>query len=199
MRWDWDGTLERIHDALYLATREAAGRQASPTTAIIDSQSAKAAQKGATRSTRRVSTRARRSRAASAIFSSTRSASCSAGAFCPPIFTIATARSPCCTKRAAGSRLSSAFSPPPDIKGRKWPTSLQALAVGRSISSIEPTSIASSFCQNDGSLSETFASISRNRRLTRDFERYPTTVAAFVRLAMIRLMLKRLTRPSPCS
>jgi transposase len=45
----------------------------------------------------------------------------------------------------------------------------------------------------------TFAWISRNRRLTRDFERYARTVAAFVRLAMIRLMLKRLTKPSPCS
>jgi transposase len=44
----------------------------------------------------------------------------------------------------------------------------------------------------------TFAWISRNRRLTRDFERYATSVAAFVRLAMIRLMLKRLTRINPC-
>ena len=42
----------------------------------------------------------------------------------------------------------------------------------------------------------TFAWISRNRRLARDFERYAGTVAAFVRLAMIRIMLKRLTRPS---
>jgi putative transposase len=41
--------------------------------------------------------------------------------------------------------------------------------------------------------------ISRNRRLMRDFERYAATVAAFVRLAMIRLMLKRLTKPTPCS
>ena len=45
----------------------------------------------------------------------------------------------------------------------------------------------------------TFAWISRNRRLARDFERYAATVAAFVRLAMIRLMLKRLTKPTPCS
>jgi transposase len=45
----------------------------------------------------------------------------------------------------------------------------------------------------------TFAWISRNRRLARDFERYATTVAAFVRLAMIRLMLKRLTRTTSCS
>lgn len=43
-----------------------------------------------------------------------------------------------------------------------------------------------------------FAWISRNRRLMRDYERYDTTVAAFIHLAMIRIMLKRLTRPSPC-
>jgi hypothetical protein len=47
MLWDWSGTLERIHDSLYVALRESAGKEASPTTAIIDSQSAKAAQKGA--------------------------------------------------------------------------------------------------------------------------------------------------------
>ena len=34
----------------------------------------------------------------------------------------------------------------------------------------------------------TLAWISRNRRLARDFERYATTVVAFVRLAMIRLI-----------
>jgi transposase len=78
MLWDWDGTLERIHDTLYVAMREAAGREASPTVAIIDSQSAKASQKGALRLIRKVSTRARRSRAASATSSSTPSASCSA-------------------------------------------------------------------------------------------------------------------------
>jgi transposase len=44
MLWDWDGTLERIHHALYVATREREGREANPTAAIIDSQSAKAAQ-----------------------------------------------------------------------------------------------------------------------------------------------------------
>ena len=76
MLWDWDGTLDRIHDALYVATREAAGREASPTVAIIDSQSSKAAQKGALHSTRRALMRARRLRAASAIFSSIRSAFC---------------------------------------------------------------------------------------------------------------------------
>src|SRR5205085_2666306 len=61
MLWDWDGTLERIHHALYVATREREWREASPTAAIIDSQSAKAAQKGAPRLTRKGLMRARRS------------------------------------------------------------------------------------------------------------------------------------------
>src|SRR5436305_6439680 len=41
-------------------------------------------------------------------------------------------------------------------------------------------------------VARTVAWISRNRRLARDFERYATTVAAFIRLAMIRIMLRRL-------
>lgn len=73
--WDYDGTLERIHHALYVATREQAGRAASPTAAVIDAQSAKGAQKGGRRSIPRAMTRARRSRVASGIFWSTRSGS----------------------------------------------------------------------------------------------------------------------------
>jgi transposase len=74
--WEWDGTLERIHHALYVEERERQGREASPTAAIIDSQTARGAVKGGPRSTLRATTRARRRRAASATSSSTRSASC---------------------------------------------------------------------------------------------------------------------------
>lgn len=63
--WDWDGTLERIHHTLYVAVREQEGREASPSAAIIDSQSAKAAQKGGRQLIRRATMRARRSPAAS--------------------------------------------------------------------------------------------------------------------------------------
>jgi hypothetical protein len=42
----YDGTLDRIHDALYVKCREQAERQASPTACIIDSQSVKSAEKG---------------------------------------------------------------------------------------------------------------------------------------------------------
>jgi len=46
--WTYDGTLERIHHALYQQCREREQREASPTAAIIDSQSVKSAEKGVT-------------------------------------------------------------------------------------------------------------------------------------------------------
>jgi transposase len=44
--WDWDGTLERIHFALFVQVRALAGKEASPTAAIIASQSVKSAERG---------------------------------------------------------------------------------------------------------------------------------------------------------
>ena len=73
--WQWDGTLDRIHETLYVKCREQAGRDVSPTVAIIDSQSVKSAEKGGLRATRRAMTRARRSKERSATSSSTRKAS----------------------------------------------------------------------------------------------------------------------------
>ena len=64
-RRDADRTLGRIHHALHVLCREQAGRQASPTAAVIDSQSVKGAEKGGAASTRRATTPARRSRARS--------------------------------------------------------------------------------------------------------------------------------------
>ena len=48
-RWDEDRTLDRIHHALYVMCREQAGREASPTAAIIDSQSVKTTEAGGDR------------------------------------------------------------------------------------------------------------------------------------------------------
>lgn len=84
--WNWDGTLDRVHHALYVECRERAEREASPTAAIIDSQSVKSAEKGGftTRMAEPVlvpakgrtrGMRERRSRARSGTFSSTHKAS----------------------------------------------------------------------------------------------------------------------------
>ena len=62
-RWQREGVWERVHHTLVMADRERVGREASPSAAILDSQSVRTAdQKGAPRAT----TRARRSAAASA-------------------------------------------------------------------------------------------------------------------------------------
>jgi hypothetical protein len=45
--WSWDRTLDLIHHELYVKCREAIGREASPTAAVIDSQSVKSAEKDA--------------------------------------------------------------------------------------------------------------------------------------------------------
>src|SRR5229473_3046218 len=65
--WHCDGVLDRIHHAFYVACREKAEREASPTAAIIDSQSVKSAEKGGPASIRMAMMRAKRSRARSAI------------------------------------------------------------------------------------------------------------------------------------
>jgi transposase len=66
-RWTYDGTLDRMHHTLYVQCRDLAGREASPTAAIIDSQSVKSAEKGGVQAIFRATTRARRSRERSAI------------------------------------------------------------------------------------------------------------------------------------
>ena len=45
-RWKRDGTLQRLHDALREKVRTRAGRDCTPSAAIIDSQSAKTTKKG---------------------------------------------------------------------------------------------------------------------------------------------------------
>ena len=66
--WSWDGTLGRIHHELYVKCREYAGREASPTAAIIDSQSVKSAEKGGPRLIRLATMQERKSRVRSGIF-----------------------------------------------------------------------------------------------------------------------------------
>ena len=65
IEWQSDGTLARIHLALYTMARELAGRSPEPTLAIADSQSVKSAEKGGNTLIRLDMMRARKSRARS--------------------------------------------------------------------------------------------------------------------------------------
>lgn len=63
-KWRQDGTWEKIHEALRDRLRAQEGREASPSAAILDSQTVKTTEKGALGDTMR----ARRFKAASATF-----------------------------------------------------------------------------------------------------------------------------------
>lgn len=65
--WEAEGTLRRIHAALYGRCREQQDRAVSPTACIIDSQSVKSTEKGGRALIHRALTRANRSRGKNAM------------------------------------------------------------------------------------------------------------------------------------
>ncbi|HKF10954.1 MAG TPA: IS5 family transposase [Xanthobacteraceae bacterium] len=198
MLWDWDGTLERVHHALYVAAREHEGREVSPSTAIIDSQTAKAAQKGGSAldpqgfdAGKKVTGRKRH------ILVDTLG------------LLLSVAVHPANLQDRDGARLvldrqtRRLF---PFIErifadaGYQGPKTAAAItATGKWKLEIVKRDQPHRFVvlPKRWIVERTFAWISRHRRLVRDFERYARSGAAFIRLAMIRIMLRRLTRPAP--
>ena len=189
--WNWDGTVERIHHALYLAVREQEGREASPTAAIIDSQTQGCSKRGALLDPsgydagKKVKGRKRH------ILVDTLGL----------LLSVVVHPADVQDRDGAFHLLRRARRMFPFIErifadggyaGQKM-----ALVVWRTGAwklQIVKRSDAPGFVvlPKRWIVERTFAWISRNRRLARDFERYATTVTAFVRVAMIRIMLKRL-------
>jgi transposase len=77
--WEWCryGVINHIHQALLEQCREACDRERDPTAAIIDTQVAKATEKGGARLTRSAMMRVRKPKASSAMPLSTPKAICS--------------------------------------------------------------------------------------------------------------------------
>ncbi|MCX7350086.1 MAG: IS5 family transposase [Alphaproteobacteria bacterium] len=198
MLWNWDGTLERIHDTLYVATREAAGREASPSAAIIDSQSARASQKGAPSidpqgfdAGKKVTGRKRH------ILVDTLGLLLGVNVLPANIQDRDGTHDLLRRVRRRFPFIETIFADA-GYQGPRMAKTIAATGKWR-IEIVKRTDFHHFIVLPKRWIVErTFAWISRNRRLTRDFERHATTVAGFVRLAMIRLMLKRLTRSTPC-
>ena len=171
--WNYDGTLENIHHALYVKCREAVEREASPTACIIDSQSVKGAEKGALHRPERL----RRG------------------------------------KKIKGKKrhilvdtvglLLQAVVHPADIQDRDADGGYQGpqfcKAQKKALPHLATEIVKRSDCATGFEVlprrwvvERTFAWLGRCRRLAKDFENLSRNALAFLRLASIRLMLRKL-------
>ena len=191
--WTCDGTLDRIHHALYVELPRTGRTRGRPTAAIIDSQSVKSAEKGGARSIRMATMRARRSRARSGIFSSIRKVCCCMPSFIPPTFRTAMAACSCWRRCSACFPFCRSSLPMAAIRGRIFRTGCQE-ALPRS-----NTEIVKRSDQAKGSSSCPGAGSSNAPSLgSTDVAAWPRTgnhqyhALAFLKLASIRLMLRKL-------
>src|ERR1700756_3025838 len=115
--WRDDGCFERINHALVMADRERVGRDASPSAAIIDSQSAKTTEAGGPRgydAGKKINGRKRH-----ALVDTDGAASCSNRI--RRVFKTAIVADRFCVSRGTSSRSSSASSPTADMRGKRSP------------------------------------------------------------------------------
>ena len=195
--WTYDGTLERIHHALYQQCREREHREASPTAAIIDSQSVKSAEKGGRALIRTGTMRARRSRARSGILVDT------LGLLLHAIVHPADIQD-----RDGGVLvMATLFGMFPFLKtlfadsgyqGPKFANGLAKVLPHLDIEIVKRSDQVSGFVvlPKRWIVERTIAWLNRCRRLAKDWENLNRKALAFLRLASIRLMLRKLCNPA---
>ena len=195
-RWQADGTLDAIHDALRAQVRLAAGRAAAPSAAVIDSQSVRAAD-----------TVARASRgwdAAKKVNGRKRHIAVDVlGLMLAVVVTPASVQDrdgarPLLWRLRAGSRGIRLAWADAGYAGKcvNWAQdSLRmAIAIVR-----KRDAHAFEVLPRRWVVERTFAWISKNRRCVRDYERLPEHHEAMVKWAMTALMARRLARQAPAA
>ena len=191
MCWEWDRTLGRVHHALYVLCRGQAGREASPTAAIIDSQSVKGAEKGGLRSTRTATMAAR-----SATSSSTRSARCCTRSCTVPVCGTVTAVCWSWRRCSGCSRSCASSTPTAGYQGPKFQVALKRVLRQVQIEIVRRSDTAQGFevLPRRWLVERIIAWLNRCRRLAKDWKNLSRTA-----LASIRLMVRRLCQTWKCS
>src|ERR1700686_2104433 len=197
--WTYDGTLGRIHHALYQQCREREQREASPTAAIIDSQSVKSAEKGGRALIRTGTMRARRSRARSGTFLLVDTLGLLLHAIVHPADI---------QDRDGGVLvMATLFGMFPFLKtlfadsgyqGPKFAKALAKVLPHLDIEIVKRSDQVSGFVvlPKRWIVERTIAWLNRCRRLAKDWECLNRKALAFLRLASIRLMLRKLCNPA---
>ena len=195
--WNWDGTLDRIHHALYLKCREKAAREASPTACIIDSQSVKSAEKGG--SHRQPRLRCRQADQGQEAACSGRYARLAAARHRHRRRRSGSRR----RSRAAGDLVRSVSLSREIVRRQR----LSGPGLHRALAGILPdleTEIVKRSDRVKGFVVQprrwvverTIAWLNRCRRLAKDWENLNRNALAFIKLASIRLMLRKLCNPT---
>lgn len=195
--WEWDGTLERIHHALFVQVRELAGKEASPTAAIIDSQSVKAAERGgatvdpvgydAGKKIKGIKRHVTVDTLGMVLVAEIQPANVQDRDGALPVLADARRRFPFIEKIFA------------DGGYQGQPTAVAVAALGHwHLEIVRRTDQAKGFVvlPKRWIVERTFAWIGRCRRLSKHVENLTRTALAMLRLAMIRLMMRRVARLS---
>jgi transposase len=195
-RWQYDGTLMKIHHTLYMKCREQVGREASPTACVIDSQSVKSAEKGGYHDPNGYDAGKKIKGKKRHILVDT------TGLLLHAIVHPADIQD-----RDGGVMvMSSMFGLFPFLRklfadggyqGPRFATGIAGVWPDLKIEIVKRSDTARGFklLPRRWVVERTFAWLNRCKRLTKDFENYTRNALAFLTLASIRLMLRKLCNP----